>query len=280
MSADDGTVTAAEPTIPVAEPTTPVPAPKAETPPEAAATDRDDKGRFRNPVQPRIDELTRKVRENEREAAFWRARAEAATTPPEKPREKPTADKFDDYGAYVEALADWKADEKIRVALDARDKAAAETRQSETRTTNWQERQAEARKSIPDLDAVMEASDVPIAAHVASELLDSELGPQIAYHLAKHPDIAAKLNGLTPTAAAREIGRLEATLGTVSAPSEPVVDAPAEPVPPAPKAKTTSAPPPVKPTGQGRSTSVDLAKASMDEYVAARKAQGASWARR
>src|SRR2546423_213152 len=280
MSADDGTVTAAEPTIPVAEPTTPVPAPKAETPPEAAATDRDDKGRFRNPDQPRIDELTRKVRETEREAAYRRARAEAATTPPEKPREKPTADKFDDYGAYVEALADWKADEKIRVALDARDKAAAETRQSETRTTNWQERQAEARKSIPDLDAVMEASDVPIAAHVASELLDSELGPQIAYHLAKHPDIAAKLNGLTPTAAAREIGRLEATLGTVSAPSEPVVDAPAEPVPPAPKAKTTSAPPPVKPTGQGRSTSVDLAKASMDEYVAARKAQGASWARR
>jgi len=280
MSAADGTVPAAEPTPPVEEPTAPVEAPKAETPVDATSVDRDDKGRFRNPVQPRIDELTRKVRENEREAAFWKARAEAAATPPAKPPEKPTPEKFDDYGAYVEALADWKAEEKVRTALDARDKAAGEKQQTETRTTNWQQRQAEARKSIPDLDAVMEASDVPIAAHVASELLDSELGPQIAYHLAQHPEIAAKLNGLSPTAAAREIGRLEATLGAVPTPSDPVVDVPPEPVPPTVRTKTTSAPPPVKPVSQGRSTTVDLAKANMDEYVAARKAQGASWARR
>jgi hypothetical protein len=261
----------------VVEPTPPVEgAPEVETKP----ADRDDHGRFRNPVQPRIDELTRKVRENEREAAFWRARAEAAEKPPEKPAEKPTPDKFDDYGAYVEALTEFKADEKVKAALDTREKAQAEKQQTETRQSTWASRKAEAAKSIPDLDAVLSASEVPLSAAVQTELLDSELGPQIAYHLDKHPELAEKLNGMTDKQVAREIGRLEATIGTPAAVAETpeVPDVPDEPAPVI--KKTTTAPPPVKPIGQGRSTAVDLSKASMDDYVKARVAQGASWARR
>jgi hypothetical protein len=245
-----------------------------------ASTDRDDKGRFRNPVQPRIDELTRKARENEREAAYWRQRAEAAEKPPAPPPEKPTPDKFDDYGAYVEALTDWKTDEKVKATLEARDKQQAEKTQTETRQSTWQQRKAEAAKAIPDLDAVLSASEVPLSAAVQTELLDSELGPQIAYHLDKHPELAEKLNGMTDKQVAREIGRLEATIGTVT-PAAVTDDTP-EPAPtPEPVTKkTTNAPPPVKPIGQGRSTAVDLTKLSGDDYVKARIAQGASWARR
>lgn len=254
-------------------------APVVETTTEAN-TDRDDKGRFRNPVQPRIDELTRKVRENEREAAFWRARAEAAEKPPAPPAVKPTPDKFDDYGAYVEALTDWKTDEKLKVTLEARDKQQTEKEQTETRQSTWQQRKAEAAKAIPDLDAVLSASEVPLSLNVQAELLDSEFGPQIAYHLDKHPELAEKLNGMTETQVAREIGRLEATM---TAPA-PVVEGepPADPPEPAPvvEAKVTKAPPPVKPIGQGRSTAIDLSKAGMDDYVKTRVAQGASWARR
>lgn len=242
------------------------------------AQDRAPDGKFRNPVQPRIDELTRKVRENERVAAFWKAQAEAARKPPEPPPEKPTPDKYDDYGAYVEALTEFKADERVKAALDADRKQQAEKTQTETRQSTWQTRKAEAAKALPDIDAVLESSDVPVANHVSAELLDSEFGPQIAYKLANDRALADKLNAMSPTQAAREIGRLEA--GYVTAPAAADPDPPADPIPEPVVKKTTSAPPPVKPIGQGRSTAVDLSKANMDDYVAARKAQGASWARR
>lgn len=275
MSAEETAVV--EPVAAAVDPPAQADAPVVEVTPKAA--DRDDQGRFRNPVQPRIDELTRKVRENEREAAFWRARAEAAEKPPAPPAQKPTPDKFDDYGAYVEALTEFKADEKVKKALETHDQQQTEKQQTETRQSTWQQRKAEAAKSIPDLDAVLSASEVPLSAAVQAELLDSEWGPQIAYHLDKHPELAEKLNGLTDKQVAREIGRLEATM---TAPA-PVVEGepPADPPEPPPVVKkTTAAPPPVKPIGQGRSTAIDLSKASMDDYVKARVAQGASWARR
>jgi hypothetical protein len=277
MSAQEETVTAPLVETPVVE-TPAADAPNSQAAAPDTAQDREANGRFKNPVQPRIDELTRKVRENEREAAYWRARAEAAAAPPKEAPKKPTPDQFDDYGAFVEALADFKADEKVNTALDAREKAAAEKQQAQTRVTTWNDRVTEARKSIPDYDAVMAASNVPIADFVLDELRDSELGPQLAYHLDKNPDVAEKLNTMNPRQAAREIGRLEAKLmSTASASPDPKVDAPQEPT--APKVKTTNAPPPVKPVGQGRSTAVDLSKASMDDYVKQRAAQGATWAR-
>jgi hypothetical protein len=277
MSAAEETVTATVvDTPPIVE--TAADAPNSQAAAPDTTQDREANGRFKNPVQPRIDELTRKVRENEREAAYWRARAEAAAAPPKEAPKKPTPDQFDDYGAYVEALTEFKADEKVNTALDAREKAATEKQQAQTRVTTWNERVIEARKSIPDYDTVMAASEVPIAEHVLDELRDSELGPQLAYHLDKNPDVAEKLNTMNPRQAAREIGRLEAKLSsTVTASPDPKVDAPQEP--PAPKVKTTNAPPPVKPVGQGRSTAVDLSKASMDDYVKQRAAQGATWAR-
>jgi hypothetical protein len=230
---------------------------------EAAApeeTERDEKGRFKG-VQNRIDELTRKRGEAEREAAYWRAQAQAQnpTATPAAPT-KPTPDKFNDYGEYVEALTDWKADQAVakRMDQDSSRKAA------DTVAQTFQERQTALRATVPDYDTVVGASTTPIANHVAQELLDSERGPELSYHFAKNPDALLRLNGLTPTQAAREIGKLEATLPAFTAPVK----------------KTTAAPSPAATLGtQGRSTTPTLGTASMDEYRAQRKAQGARWAR-
>lgn len=251
--------------------------------------DRDGKGRFRSPAQPRIDELTRARRDAERERDYWRQRAEAGQPKEEaaKPPAKPTADQFDDYGQYIEALTDWKAEQKAREVVDSREKETAQKREVETRANTFQERQAKAREAMADYDDVVANSDTPVAEHVSELLLDSEMGPQLAYHLAKNPDVAERLNGMNPTQAAREIGRLEVQLEK-PAPSPTTSDSdegkpPANAAPaaqPAPRPRTTNAPPPVKPvTNSGRSGPVDLAKLSGDDYVAARKAQGARWAR-
>lgn len=280
-------MSAQEETVQTIEPVTP-PAGEVAPPEKAVATDdtqpgdRDEKGRFRNPVQPRIDELTRKSREAEREAAYWRGRAEAAEKPPEPKAEKPKVEDFENYGDYVEALTDWKADEKIKANDEKRDKRTAEERAAEQREKSWAEKAADARTRVPDYDQVMSESTVQISDHVAEALRESDRGPELAVQLAKDPSIADKLNAMSPHRAAIELGRMEAKLPAVSAEPDPnEVPADERPAPtPAPAKKTTSAPPPVKPIARTATTTKDLSKLSMDDYVKERSAQGAKWARR
>lgn len=228
------------------------------------ARERDDKGRFKG-VQPRIDELTRARREAEREAAYWKAVAngQGAGSAQAAPV-KPTPDKFDDYGAYVEALTDWKAEQAVVKLSQQR----AQAQQQEVRTTTWNERQAAARTAMPDYDEVVGASETPIANHVAEVILESDHGPALAYHFARNPEVLTRLNGMSALQAAREVGRIEASLAS------PTTQTAVSTV------KTTNAPKPASTTAsQGRTTNVDPSRMSMDEYRKYRAGQGARWAR-
>lgn len=250
--------------------------------PEGESVERGEDGKFRKPVQPRIDELTRKHRESEREAQYWRTRAETReaqdTAKAAEPKPKPTADQFETYDAFVEALAEHKASEKIAAALSDHDKAAAERQKAEVRRTTWAERQTAAKAKHADYDAVLGSSSVSVADHVIAALSDSEREGELVYHLAQHPELADRLNKLSPLGAARELGRIEVTLDAPVTPDPKEETADAEPPAIAPK-KTTAAPPPAKPLPSGRSTTTDLSKAGMDDYVKTRRSQGARWAR-
>jgi hypothetical protein len=246
---------------PPADEETPAPAPADDEPP------RDDKGRF----QKRVDDLTRARGEAEREASYWRAQAlgtkgtpspaplpAAADAPP-----KPTAAEFDNFEDFVEALAGWKANEVDRANREQSRKAE----HAKSVATSWQQREAEFRKTATDYVDVVGNSDVVLPEYVLEGLQESDVGPQLAYHLAKNHDVAEKLRGLPERAAMRELGRLEASIASAPAPA------------PAPAARTTNAPPPVKPVSQGNAVVPTLDKMSMDDYVKARKGQGAGWAR-
>jgi hypothetical protein len=105
-------------------------------------------------------------------------------------------------------------------------------------------------------------------------LLESDLGPQLAYHFAKNPDVLMRLNSMNPTAAAREIGRLEATLG-----QKPATPA-GQTTQTQSKTKVSNTPAPAGTLGsQGRATTPALATMSMEDYMKQRKSQGARWAR-
>lgn len=232
---------------------------------EEADQPRDEKGRFKG-VQDRINELTRARREAEREAAYWRELANQGQQKAPEPAPKPTADKFGSYDEYVEALADWKAEQKVSEALAKQSKQSAEVAQrraEEAQVQTWAQRQESARQALPDYDEVLGSADVGIARHVEQTILDSERGPEVAYHLAKNPDIVRALNSMSPLAAAREIGKLEAGLNLKPTP-KPV----------------SKAPEPIKPINSGRSAQPDLTSVSMEEYMKLRAKQGASWARR
>lgn len=177
-----------------------------------------------NRLQQRIDEMARARHEAEREAAFWR---EAATKKDEKPADKPNKAEFADDESYIEALTDWKASQAASKAIEKlqQEREQQSQRQAEQAKAQTYESRLEAvRTEIEDFDEVVTSADVRVSGAVRDAILDSELGPQLTYHLAKNPDVVKKLAGLSPVAQIREIGRLEAEVQ--KAPTKPVTKAP------------------------------------------------------
>lgn len=231
------------------------------------AQQRDDKGRFKSGVQGRMDELTRARREAEREAAYWKAVAEGKGSDNTEATPKPASSEFATYDEYVEALSDWKAGQKVATALAQRAEGAATTARAET----FEERVSQAKTRMSDFDTVVGKSSVEVASHIRESILDSDRGPELAYHLAKHPQEAQRLSSMHPLQAARELGRLEASFDKPEAESsEPA--AAARPV--------TNAPPPTRPAASGRTApTTDPRRMSVDEIKAQLKAQGSRWMR-
>jgi hypothetical protein len=207
--------------------------------------------------QRRIDRLTRELHERDQRLDEMQRRlaGEKPAAQPQSttPADKPKLETFQTYEEYVEAVTDWKLESRIR-----REQAAvAEWQQREQQraaTETWNERVAAAKKTLPDFDDVMEeGSDLPITPALQQTILESELGPQLAYHLAQNPQEVARLSKLSPIATAREIGRLEAKLSADSAPK--------------PTAKTSKAPEPIKPVSRPAKTAVAKSLNEVEDFA-------------
>lgn len=245
---------------------------------EHAEGETEGEGKRRSkPIQPRINELVRKQRDAEREAAYWRGVAQGKTPnappPPASPpaqASKPVKESFQTYDEYVEALSEWKADIKVQAALsdvnariEKRESQQTAAQIQENRSKNWKARAEATREILTDFDEVLSAAEgAKIEAHTAELLEDSPHGPAIAYKLAKDPELLDKLNKLSPTAAAKEFGKMEA-----------VFDGPPTKAAATPNPNASKAPKPPTAVNVRSSTTKDPAKMSMDEYVAWRKTQ-------
>lgn len=243
---------------PAAEPVTEDPVAEAaaeETTEEGQ--ERDDKGQFKpkRGVQDRIDELTRERHEAAREAAYWRGIAETrAVQEQPKTDAEPKAEDFQDYAEYVRALARFEAKALVKAEL-AQEKAATT---EAARATTWQQKVEAAKAKLPDFDQVMRESKAPMTQAMAEAIKESDIGPEIAHHLATNPEIAARLAGLSSTASILELGKIAASLSQAAAPA-------------APAKRITSAPTPPTPVGSGRSTVGDPGKMSQADYLEWRK---------
>lgn len=207
-------------------------------------------------AEDRINDLTRKFREMERRNQVLEGLVSQPT--PGSASEgaaKPTPEQFESYDEYVDALTDWKVDQKLN-------KSSAETAkrtESSLQQANWAVKLEAAQSTLPDYAEVVGSSEVPILQHVAQALMDADRGPELAYHMAQNPEVAERLNKMSPMKAALELGRLETALA-------------------APVAKqTTNAPAPATPIRTTSARQSDPAKMSMDEYVEYRRKQGAGY---
>jgi post-segregation antitoxin (ccd killing protein) len=258
-----------EPAKDAVKETSAAPETAAETEGDPESPDREqdpEKPKSKGGFQKRIDKLVAQKAELERQLAEAGKISSTAAKPIEtKPVEaapadgKPKAENFDTYEAYVEALSDWKFDQKEQ----ARSKAETERRQAEAQKTAqdaWQERLKEARSRYEDFDEVLAGSDdVPVSQAMNQAIFESEYGADVVYYLAGNPTEAARIAQLSPSAAARAIGKIEAGLEK-AAPKE--------------KPKTSRAPEPIQPVGRKATTSTKpLDQMDFQDYVKAREAQ-------
>lgn len=220
----------------------------------------------------RINELTREKYDAIREADALRRELETLRTPQArtdtgaKPAQaadnegKPTLEDFDyDPDAYYTALAKWQVDAE----LANREQKAEQRKAQETaaeRAQSFKDRESAFAAEHPDYYDVAYTAPINYSEAMLEAIRESDDAPAIAYHLAQNLDDAAEISRMSPFAAAKAIGRLEAQL---SAPVER----------PGPPKSVTKAPAPVATLRPSAPIRKDLAELPMDDYVAERNRQ-------
>jgi hypothetical protein len=193
-------------------------------------------------VQRRIDRLTRQREEARRESAAFRARLEMLEQgyrrpPQEQPpvplhqQPEPREEDYPSQQEWFSAVRQWdKAQLKQELALEQQ--ASRQQQAEQQRLSSLQEQATAARQKYADFDTVLDRlSGIYSAPALDACVRDSDLGAELAYYLAQHPEEITRLNDVArerPLAMAREIGKLEVRLTSPS-------NGTSRPTPPTPK---------------------------------------------
>ncbi len=155
----------------------------------------------------------------------------------------------------MEAVADWKADQRIqgfKQEMQQQSYAQQQERRNQEIARQAQSRLSKAAEKYHDFDEVALGDHVTITKSMAEAIAESDVGGEIAYYLGSNPDEAAKIAQLsTDTAVGRAIAKLEAKLSTT-----PVA---------------TKAPPPIVPGGTKAPLKSDTFNLPWDEFKAKRR---------
>lgn len=243
--------------------------------------------RKQNPkLEKRFSELTKARKQAEENAAKAQAEKEQLearlreyeerVAPQQKTAEdpigaEPRADQFDDAFEYAKALAEWSA-EKALYERDQQDlnRKAEEERQKVLKT--WSEKLEKAKPNLADFDEVLESTQVVVSNEVRDAIIESDVGPEILYHLASlDGEEAERFQALPVSKALREIGKLEAKFEKQEAAQEEAVRS--KPV--AQKSKAPAPLSPIKATGSAMENPIGSDgefHGSFQAWKAARKA--------
>ena len=193
-----------------------------------------DGGKHTNRAQKRIKTLVAERQKAEQDAAYWRGIAEAGGKKPENAQPQPGQPqpeasgkpKREDYGPdedYVEALTDWKLEQRLPVAFQR----ISEQQQEQAVRSKFIESEQAVKGKYTDYDTVIAgASNVMIPEFCSAAILNSANGADIRYHLAKNPDIANSLSQMHPYAALMKIGELSAQISSEKVAPKKVPQAP------------------------------------------------------
>lgn len=171
---------------------------------------------------------------NERKLAEQRATnleqelaALRAKTAPEKPSlaaaEPPQRENFANEAAYVDAMIQYGVDKRLAEKAEE-DRVARAERQRNELIEAAKARVARAAELVPDFSDVVGAVDTEVPPAVAGYMQKSEMFAELAYHLAKTPDLLVSLAKLPPDEQLVKIGKIESNLSPFEARKEPPHD--------------------------------------------------------
>jgi hypothetical protein len=227
----------------------------------------------------RIEELAAQNKALREYGEFFRQRYEETRQPPaqataappaqEQPEPEPNADDFDDPKAYAKAYATWTRKENAKEVARAIEQARTEGKSAAEKAFT-EAREKERARALDDQFAVrhqefaqktpdyMVTISNPALTFMHGEFLGvikaSEKGPELAYYIAKNPQLVARLASKSVPQRLAELGRIEAELSR-----------------PPPPPKVTTAPAPPTPIGGGPAQTVKLDEVKdIDEWMARR----------
>lgn len=162
--------------------------------------------------QKRIDEVTAKKYEAEREAAYWRGKAEAnpaREAPQPEAASLPTLEQFDyDEAKYQAALTKHireETEKSLDHKLTQREREQAEHQKNSAAI----ERLKSGSAKHPDFVAAV--SPINVSEAVRDFLLDNENAASVLYEIGKDDAALARFNSLSPVQQAIELGKRAAT---------------------------------------------------------------------
>lgn len=225
--------------------------------------------------------------------------APPASATPDAPALKPEPKEsdFDTFAEFSRAQAEWAAEKQtsvLRTQLEqmrrerdealTRQRQAFDEAQAQLRQKAFAERLQMTKERHKDAEEVFQKNkDLDLGPVLHHAVVTSELGAELLYYLATHPDEVSGVRGKTPPEIERFVGRLEARAEDGRLFSEATDDTPpAKPAEtaPAPVATTRPAvsrmPAPLNRLGGGGATQVvkDPSAMTMAEYNAWRNATG------
>ena len=188
--------------------------------PESEVKEQEDKPKSNPKLERRFSEITKQREEARKEAQQEREARQALEArlaalerqpAPQAPKvdEEPQPSQFNDAFEYAKALAEYTADKRIG-EMRKQDAEAKEAQERQKVIDQWANKVQAAKTSLPDFDDIVASSDVVVNDDIRDAILESDVGPQILYHLAENEDVAKKIAGLSAKQALREIGKLEA----------------------------------------------------------------------
>jgi hypothetical protein len=211
----------------------------AEEQPSEAAGDEPQPKKPGGGFQKRISELTREKHEAKREAEQLRELLSKAlggqpqkVEQPAEQSDEPRSEQFSKYEDFVAARAEWKADQRVKAALEGFQKQVGAVDQEKARierARNFAEEAKRQGKGIEGFDDALElvrSDDFPMTPAIGEYLLDADHKAALVKYLADNEDEAFRISRLSPLAAVKELAKVEARLSAK------------------PKPKTSSAPPP------------------------------------
>lgn len=156
--------------------------------------------------------------ELERLRGGGQARSEPTRTP--APGEgKPRQEDFKDYDAYVEALADWKVEQRIAAASRQQEQRQHGEREQEYAQT-VQQKMAAGVEKYDDFEDAISAPGVVFTDAMVDALLATEAPHDVAYNLAQNPKETQRIAKLSLAGQVLEIQKFASSLTKPPAPTK------------------------------------------------------------